>query len=240
MTVVRRDVVKAVDGLFATTVAGPIAYRVVCAIVDTAVTPNQVTLVSRLLMLGAAWAASRGTLAANLVAIVLLQVSFVLDMVDGQLARARASGSPLGAFIDEFTDRVGEAVLYAGVACGAAAALPSIWPLAFAALAVVLLRHVGDLVLLVRFGLDAAGERRLQENGWITQRLRAAGVGDEQQGRGFASWLKKALWFSIGDRYALLSLSLLVLRPDLYFWMIVVLAAPSYFGRLAQKAWRLS
>jgi len=239
MTLVRRDVIKAVDGLFATTVAGPIAYRVVCAIVDTSITPNQVTLVSRALLLAAALAASRGTLAGNLAAIVLLQVSFVLDMVDGQLARARRAGSPFGAFVDEFTDRVGEAVLYAGIAFGTAATRASVWPLAFAALAVVLLRHVGDLVLAARFAVDAEGERRLHSDGWITRSLRAAGVDESAQQGGWAAWLKKALWFSIGDRYLLLSVALLFQRPDLYFWIILLGAAPSYFGRLAQKAWRL-
>lgn len=235
----RARVVKAVDGLFASHVAGPIAFRIVGRVIDAPITPNQVTALSFLAIVASALAAACGTFLGNVAAVLLLQASFVLDMVDGQLARARGTGSAYGAFLDEISDRFGEAILYAGVAWGAAAARPETWPLAYAAIALVLLRHVGDLALLVRFRVDAAGERALQEDGWITRSLRAAGVEDERQSGGWIGAAKIALWMSIGDRLALLSLALLAMRPDLYFWSIVLVGGPSWLGRLVQKTRRV-
>lgn len=235
----RAKVVKAVDGLFATHVAGPIAFRIVGRWVDAPITPNQVTALSFLSIVAAALLAARGTLFGNVLVILFVQASFVLDMVDGQLARARGTGSAYGAFLDEITDRVGEALLYAGIALGAAAVRPETWPLAYAAIAIVLLRHVGDLALVVRFRVDAAGERELQEDGWLTRSLRSAGVADERQGAGWIAAAKIALWLSIGDRYALLSLMLLVMRPDLYFWVILLVGGPSWLARIVQKTRRL-
>ena len=235
----RRKVVKSVDGLFASHVAGPIAFRIVEWTIATPVTPNQVTALSFLAIAGAAFAAARGSFAANLLAVVLIQISFVLDMVDGQLARARGTGSAYGALLDELSDRIGETLLYAGVAVGAAAADGGTWPLAYAAIALVLLRHVADLTLLVRFGVDAAGERDLHRDGWITRSLRSAGVDDERQERGWIAAGKRALWLSIGDRFALLSMALVLMRPDLYFWILLLIGGPSYVGRIAQKVWRL-
>jgi hypothetical protein len=235
----RAPVVKPVDGLYATHVAGPIAFRIVGRWVDAPITPNQVTALSFLAIALAALAAARGTFPGNLLAILLLQASFVLDMVDGQLARARGAGSAYGAYLDEVSDRVGEALLYAGIAFGAAVARPEVWPLAYGAIAAVLLRHVGDLALLVRFRVDPAGERALHEDGWLTRSIRSAGVEDGRQQAGWLGAAKTALWLSIGDRFALLSLALLAMRPDLYFWVILLVGAPSWLARIVQKTRRL-
>ncbi len=44
----------------------------------------------------------------------------VFDMFDGTLARATGQASPLGAFMDSVFDRWGEAIVYIGIAAGAA------------------------------------------------------------------------------------------------------------------------
>ena len=46
----------------------------------------------------------------------------VFDMFDGTLARATGQASPLGAFMDSVFDRWGEAIVYVGIAAGAALA----------------------------------------------------------------------------------------------------------------------
>ena len=73
-------------------------------------------------MLAAVWF-SAGTRPAQVAGAVLLYLSFVLDCVDGQLARYTRAFSPLGAWLDATFDRVKEYVVYVGLAFGYAAGL---------------------------------------------------------------------------------------------------------------------
>jgi phosphatidylglycerophosphate synthase len=56
---------------------------------------------------------------------LLLIVGGVFDMFDGTLARATATVSPFGAFLDSVFDRAGEAIVYLGIVWGAVLAGPS-------------------------------------------------------------------------------------------------------------------
>jgi CDP-diacylglycerol--glycerol-3-phosphate 3-phosphatidyltransferase len=51
---------------------------------------------------------------------VILIFGTLFDGLDGTLARATGKGSEFGAFLDSTMDRAGEAVIYAGIAAGAA------------------------------------------------------------------------------------------------------------------------
>jgi len=53
---------------------------------------------------------------------VVVFIGGVFDMFDGTLARATGKVSPLGAFMDSVFDRWGEAIVYLGIALGAALA----------------------------------------------------------------------------------------------------------------------
>jgi CDP-diacylglycerol--glycerol-3-phosphate 3-phosphatidyltransferase len=75
-------------------------------------TPNTVTVIGLLIVVVAAVMIANGLLLAG--AVVLLAGS-VLDAVDGALARLQGGGTPFGSFLDSTLDRVGEAVLYAGI-----------------------------------------------------------------------------------------------------------------------------
>jgi phosphatidylglycerophosphate synthase len=242
-SVFRPGVVKEVDGVFAELVAGPIAAPIVRLLLDTPVTPNQVTMASFALRVAAAYLLASGTWGWNIVAATVLLAGFVLDMVDGQLARARGTGTKLGAFLDKFTDRVSEAAIYAGAAAGFDGARdpgdPSVWPLAFAALAAVFLRSLADEMVVTQFELDRASAHAVAPDGALTRGLRAAGIDDELRRVPWVGLAKRLLWFSEGERLALLSIAALVLRIDLYFWLILIVAAPSWLARLVQKVWRL-
>ena len=50
---------------------------------------------------------------------LLLQLSLVVDCVDGEVARYTRAFSSLGAWLDASTDRVKEYACYAGLAFGA-------------------------------------------------------------------------------------------------------------------------
>lgn len=93
-----------VDALFNWRLSMPITR--VLARRSLAVTPNQVTVVSILVGLGAALLASRGGYAAIAVAGLMLQMQSILDSVDGELARLRYQYSKFGQWFDNVSDDV--------------------------------------------------------------------------------------------------------------------------------------
>ncbi|MFI6506807.1 CDP-alcohol phosphatidyltransferase family protein [Streptosporangium sp. NPDC050855] len=145
------DAVKGNDGFFATYAVSSWSRHLVRLADELRLTPNAVTGMSvGLAALAAVWF-STGTRPGMIAGGVLLYLSFVLDCVDGQLARYTRAFSPLGAWLDATFDRVKEYVVYVGLAFGYAAGLEStgggpdgIWALAVAALILQMLRHMID------------------------------------------------------------------------------------------------
>jgi hypothetical protein len=86
----------------------PLARRLVPLFLRTAITPNQVTLLSGLtgVLAGAGLAYAVRHPAWCLVSAGLLLLSVVLDCCDGQLARARGISSTTGAILDGVSDYV--------------------------------------------------------------------------------------------------------------------------------------
>ena len=75
---------------------------------------------------------------------VLLYFAFVLDCVDGQLARYTRQFSKLGAWLDSVFDRTKEYLVFAGLAIGASRTGDDVWLLAGAALTLQVMRHSID------------------------------------------------------------------------------------------------
>ncbi len=82
-----------------------VAYLLLIQIKDTKITPNQVTLLALIFGLFSAFSIIIGE---DLLAVILLQLSFVLDCLDGQLARYKKMSSNLGMWLDNLVDRVVE------------------------------------------------------------------------------------------------------------------------------------
>jgi len=80
-------------------------------------TPDALTVVGFGIVLAAALAAVAGQWV--LTALILI-FGTLFDGLDGTLARATGKTSDFGAFLDSTMDRAGEAVIYAGIAAGAA------------------------------------------------------------------------------------------------------------------------
>jgi phosphatidylglycerophosphate synthase len=88
-------------------VARPLAAPVVALLERTRVTPNQVTLASlALFVASAALLVALPDHRGLVIAVVVLELSYVLDCVDGQLARLRGSSSPIGAHLDFLMDEL--------------------------------------------------------------------------------------------------------------------------------------
>jgi phosphatidylglycerophosphate synthase len=116
-----RSLTKPTDGWVARTLNRRISRVVTRALLDTRVTPNQMTLVANVLgFLGVALVA-RGTWWNLLAGAALVQVQSILDGCDGELARLKYQGSRFGEWLDNVLDDTIN-IAY-GIALGHAAAV---------------------------------------------------------------------------------------------------------------------
>ncbi|MEV0352810.1 CDP-alcohol phosphatidyltransferase family protein [Nonomuraea sp. NPDC050680] len=99
---------KARDAWWTVFLVDPLAGRLVVGLANrTAITPNQVTWGAFLLGLGSAGCFLMADGWAWLVAgAVLYHLSFVLDCVDGKIARLKGTGTVLGGWLDYVFDRI--------------------------------------------------------------------------------------------------------------------------------------
>lgn len=116
----------------------PMATVLVKPLKHTPITPNQVTLVSVLFGLAAAWEFSLGNLQGLIVGGVLFEISLVLDCVDGQLARAKNMASDLGRLIDG----IGGYIANLGVVVGIGLGFPETTPTLIVLTIITILRAI--------------------------------------------------------------------------------------------------
>lgn len=91
---------RRVGNFVARRIARPAALRITWVVADSGVSANMATLAAWAAAVVAAAAFSNGTIAGWLVGAVLLQIWYVFDHVDGQLARLRGTASLDGAQLD--------------------------------------------------------------------------------------------------------------------------------------------
>jgi hypothetical protein len=98
-------------------VARPLAAVLVTPLERSSVTPNQITLSSlAVFLVAAACLVLLLGHAGLIIAVAIIQLSYVLDCADGQLARLRATSSPLGAHFDFLMDELKAFLLMCAVA----------------------------------------------------------------------------------------------------------------------------
>ncbi|HVV86787.1 MAG TPA: CDP-alcohol phosphatidyltransferase family protein [Kofleriaceae bacterium] len=91
---------------------GPLGVLVAASVAEVRwITPNLVTIVGFVLRLAGAGLVVVRAPWADVAALVLLELSLVLDITDGSLARYRKQPSALGAFLDKITDGASLAAL---------------------------------------------------------------------------------------------------------------------------------
>ena len=159
-----------------------------------------------------------GTRVGAILAAAFLLFSVILDRVDGLLARARRTTSPLGAWLDATADRLRELALVIGLAIGAAQSADPRWALAGAVLALLTVSHLaaaanrtargwGGAPSPVRLALD-----RLDEP--------AMPAVPPAPGRGVPAWLPFSV--SRGDGAIIAVVGLILFSPAV---LLAVLAA---------------
>src|SRR5262245_22687184 len=98
-------------------VARPLAAVIVVPLARTGITPNQVTFLTLPVFLaGAALLALLPSWGALVGGAAVIELSYVLDCADGQLARLKGTSSPVGAHLDFLMDELKAFVLIAAIA----------------------------------------------------------------------------------------------------------------------------
>src|SRR5450432_552989 len=167
---------KPKDILWNRFVARPLAAVVIVPLARTGVTPNQITLATLAVFLaGTALMAFRPGWGALCAGAVILEISYILDCADGQLARLKGTSSPVGAHLDFLMDELKAFALVAAVA------VRLWWP---AHQARWLLEGVAGLVVIAG-AISLTTFMRRPEYAAATGKAVAKGAGD--YGEGFAA-----------------------------------------------------
>ena len=196
---------RANDGFFSVFVLRKFSKLLTWLAVRVKATPNQITLLSFLIGLYSAYLFSQSSFISTLIAAVLLQVSIIVDCVDGELARYTRQFSKLGAWLDAVTDRVKEYMVFLGLAYGASKEGKDLWVPAMAMMAIQTFRHLSDY--------NFAGVTKVRTE--LTLKNKVDFLADfdgivptERTPKGrLRYWLGKIIQFPIGERWLVISVA---------------------------------
>jgi phosphatidylglycerophosphate synthase len=215
------------DGAFSMAVIRPVSRRLTAVGLRHGWTPNAVTVASLLVGLLACGLVALDSRAGWVAAAVLLQVSLVVDCVDGEIARFTRSYSPLGGWLDAVGDRVKEFAMVGVVAWVSARRGEDLWALAVVLLALLAVRHVEDYCYCRRaraVALQTTPDRLpLDEPRDLGPADAPTTVPEPPRGR--AVVLRKAkqvLHLPIAERYLIMSVGLLVFSPAFLLWALAI------------------
>jgi len=114
-----RSAIKKKDGWWASIFSGPLANRFLEPICEISwISPNFITITSLVIGLIASYFFFRASHLDLIIGAVLVQLSFIVDCMDGQLARYRQQFSTLGAWLDRISDRVKDFFYFFSLALG--------------------------------------------------------------------------------------------------------------------------
>jgi len=213
------------DGFYSTFVVRRASKPLTRIALNLGMSPNLITFLSLLIGIGAALSFATGQWPWLVAGALLLQLSLIVDCVDGEVARATRKFTALGAWLDASTDRVKEFAAYAGLAIGATRMDTQIlgvdvWWIAIALIVLQTTRHVSDydfaLVQRLREATVPAASIREPSDGRHAARggLSAAmDVSARMNRRSAVRWFKKVIHMPIGERWLLISVLAVVAGP---------------------------
>ena len=231
-----KNAIKKKDGWWASIFSAPLANIFLIFIADVQwITPNWVTTGSLFTCIIAGAFISTGLPIFLIVGAMLIQLVFVLDCLDGQLARYREQSSNFGAWYDRVTDRIKDFLIYFSIALGHFKIYEDwkIWPLGMISLFFV---YLFDYYVNQDIKLEAA-ERKEKTEGEKTVLMKVLNsifiVGEKV----YKSL--PILQFHIGEQYLLVSLFLFFNQTRLLFYLITTLGmfysiywpVSKYYGR---------
>ena len=185
-------------------------------------TPNQVTLISFAIGLYSAFCFTKGTFSQTLLGAALLQLSIIVDCVDGELARYTRKFSKLGAWLDAVTDRVKEYMVFLGLAIGAEKSGQDLWIPALVMMLIQTFRHLSD------YNFARSIKQRAEEQFLAPIDFSADFDGiipSEREPKGrLRYWLGKIIQFPIGERWLVISASAVIGGASFTFTVMPILA----------------
>ena len=166
---------------------------------------------------------SRGDFWSIFAGALLLQLSIIVDCVDGELARYTRRFSQLGAWLDAITDRIKEYLVFFGLAYGAARDGNDLWIPAMAMMVFQAVRHLSDYnfarIHKVRSTDLPIIDFKLANDGFVP-------IKKAKKSR-LQYWAKKAIQFPIGERWLVISASAVIGGAAFTFTVMPILAAIS-------------
>jgi phosphatidylglycerophosphate synthase len=204
---------RANDGFFSVFFLRRVSKLLTWAAVKVGATPNQVTIASFAIGLYAAFLFAQGDTWSLVGGAILLQISIIVDCVDGEIARYTRKFSELGAWLDAITDRVKEYAVFLGLAYGAFVHNgQNLWVLAAVLMAIQTFRHLSDYNFSQVVKARAAEEIPVPVDfmaDWdgLTSQMEALDPDDEHAftKKRIRYWLGKIVIFPIGERWLAIS-----------------------------------
>lgn len=213
---------RANDGFFSVFVLRKFSKILTWLAVKIGATPNQVTTISFLIGLYSAYSFSRGEFIHTLIGAILLQLSIIVDCVDGELARYTRKFSKLGAWLDAVTDRVKEYLVYLGLAYGAARSGENLWIPAMALMLIQTFRHLSDYNFAQ--SMKIRNEEKFESPvAFMADFDGIVPTEREPKGR-LRYWLGKIIQFPIGERWLAISASAVIGGAAFTFIVMPILA----------------
>lgn len=229
---------RAADGLFSVLVLRRLSKPLTWLAVKIGATPNQVTMASFAIGLVAAFLFAQGDTGSLVAGAFLLQLSIVVDCVDGELARYTRTFSELGAWLDAITDRVKEYVVFLGLAYGAFVQTGmNLWLMAALLMILQTFRHLSD------YNFSQVSKARASEAKPIVVDFLAQWDGIEPNSpidegiepersdlaKRIRYWLGKMVVFPIGERWLLISATAAIGGAIFTFTVMPIFAFISMF-----------
>jgi hypothetical protein len=205
------------DGFYSTFVVRKLSKPLSALAIKLRMSPNLITMISFIVGMAAALSFAQGSRWALILGALLLQLSLILDCVDGEVARATHRFSVIGAWLDASTDRVKEYAAYAGLAAGAVVIgveSQVAWGIALVVMIVQTARHMGDynFAAIQKMREAALPPASIREPGdpWGES---SATFSVRVNGRTGLRWVKKVIHMPIGERWLVLSVVAAVFTP---------------------------
>lgn len=216
-----RSVVKDTDGFMARHVERPMSLAVSRVLASTAVTPNQMTLISVAIGLAGAPLFLSGQAPWQSAGALLLLAHSILDGCDGELARLKFQQSRWGGILDFWGDNIVHCVTFGCMAAGWSRSTGNAWPLLLGATAVLgTLGSAGFVYWRVMRPKDGAGP--LYTSVSSTPGRRLTRLLDALSRRDFI--------------YVVLAFALF--GKASWFLLLTAVGAPTFFFLLVVLAWR--
>ncbi|MDS1271966.1 CDP-alcohol phosphatidyltransferase family protein [Lipingzhangella sp. LS1_29] len=164
---VREQTYKRRDAWWTVLLVDPVAARLVTVTANrTSITPNQLTVMAALLGLAAAACFATASPGWLVVGALLFHASFIVDCMDGKVARLKGTGSVFGMWLDFLFDRIRDVVCAAALLGGqfAATGNPVFLWFAVGVIAVEMFRYLnGPQLAKVRTAMRTKMTRSLKE-----------------------------------------------------------------------------